>query len=68
MDNARHRGKTAGKQEQYIRLLEEELAIYKEKDRTQEELIGKLQQALGLFAEEVTRLKEGKGENTQEGG
>ena len=38
------------KQELYIRQLEEQLAVYEEKDKTQELLIEKLNQTLDLFA------------------
>lgn len=68
MDRRKLREEMSQKQERYIRLLEEELAAYKEKDRAQEELIGKLKQTLDLFGEEISRLKEEKREGTQEGG
>ncbi len=45
------------KQEQYIRQLEEQLAVYEEKDKAQELLIEKLNQTLDLFAEELSRQK-----------
>lgn len=51
------------KQDLYIRQLEEQLAVYKEKDKAQELLIENLNQALALFAQEVsgaTTLKEEK--------
>lgn len=51
------------KQELYIRQLEEQLAVYEEKDKAQELLIENLNRALALFAEEVsgaTTLKEEK--------
>ena len=51
------------KQELYIRQLEEQLAVYEEKDKIQELLIENLNQALALFAQEVsgaTTLKEEK--------
>lgn len=45
------------KQELYIRQLEEQLAVYKEKDKAQELLIENLNQALSLFAQEVSMTK-----------
>ena len=51
------------KQELYIRQLEEQLAVYEEKDKAQELLIENLNRALALFAEEVSgaaALKEEK--------
>ena len=45
------------KQNQYIRQLEEQLAICQEKDKAQELLIEKLNQTLDLFAEELSRTK-----------
>ena len=45
------------KQNQYIRQLEEQLAVYQEKDKAQELLIEKLNQTLDLFAEELSRAK-----------
>ena len=49
-------------QELYIRQLEEQLAVYEEKDKAQELLIENLNQALALFAEEVSRAKAEKEE------
>lgn len=52
------------KQELYIRQLEEQLAVYEAKDKAQELLIEKLNQALELYAEELSRTKtrkEGQG-------
>lgn len=49
-------------QSRYIRHLEEKLAVYEEKDKAQELLIEKLNQALELFAEELSRVKAEKGE------
>ena len=45
------------KQNRYIRQLEEQLAVYQEKDKAQELLIEKLNQTLDLFAEELCRAK-----------
>lgn len=47
-------------QNRYIRKLEDQLAVYEEKDKAQELLIGKLNQALDFLAEEISRLKEEK--------
>ena len=44
-------------QARYIRLLEEQLAVYEEKDRVQELLIGELSQALEILAEELSKAK-----------
>lgn len=56
------------KQDRYIRQLEEQLAVYKEKDKAQELLIEKLDEALELFAEEITKLKaeKEKGDSQEE--
>ena len=56
------------KQDRYIRQMEEQLAVYKEKDKAQELLIEKLDEALELFAEEITRLKaeKEKGDSQEE--
>ena len=54
------------KQNQYIRQLEEQLAVYQEKDKAQELLIEKLNQTLDLFAEELSRIKK-KEENGRKG-
>ena len=45
------------KQQVYIRQLEEQLAVYEEKDKAQELLIENLNRALDLFAEEVSMTK-----------
>lgn len=47
-------------QNRYIRQLEEQLAVYEEKDKAQELLIEKLNRALELFAEELSGTKAGK--------
>lgn len=54
------------KQNQYIRQLEEQLAVYKEKDTAQELLIEKLNQTLDLFAEEISRAKKKEGTGREE--
>lgn len=54
-------------QSQYIRQLEEQLAVYEEKDKAQELLIEKLNLALDIFAEELSKVKAGtKGNSTGE--
>ena len=45
------------KQQVYIRQLEEQLAVYEEKDKAQELLIENLNRALDLFAEEISMTK-----------
>ena len=45
------------KQDRYIRQLEEQLAVYQEKDKAQELLIEKLNRTLDLFAEELSKAK-----------
>ena len=44
-------------QGQYIRQLEEQLAVYEEKNKAQELLIEKLNLALDIFAEELSKAK-----------
>lgn len=44
-------------QNRYIRQLEEQLTVYEQKDKAQEQLIEKLNEALSLFAEELSMLK-----------
>lgn len=55
------------KQERYIRNLEDQLAVYEEKDRAQEQLIKELNQVLDIFAEEISRLKAVTEERKPEG-
>lgn len=50
------------RQQRYIRQLEEQLAVYEEKDKAQELLIEKLNRALELFTEELSRTKAEKKE------
>lgn len=52
------------KQNRYIRQLEEQLAVYVEKDKAQELLIENLNRALELFAEEISMLKGEKEKGT----
>ncbi len=54
------------KQNQYIRQLEEQLAVYKEKDKAQELLIDLLNHALDLLREELSNAKAGKEESREE--
>lgn len=51
---------TIRKQNLYIRQLEEQLAVYEEKDRAQERLIEELNRALQLFADGVSDKKAGE--------
>lgn len=53
------------KQNIYIRQLEEQIEVYREKDKAQELLIEKLNQALELLAEELSRLKPEQEENVR---
>lgn len=45
------------KQNQYIKQLEEQLNVYKEKDKVQEQLIQNLNNALELLSGELSRVK-----------
>lgn len=45
----------------YIQQLEEQFAVYKQKDETQEKLIEKLNDALEILSDELSRLKREKG-------
>ena len=45
------------KQNQYIKQLEEQLKVYEEKDKAQEELILNLNNALEFLAEELSKVK-----------
>ncbi len=44
----------------YIRQLEGQLTVYKEKDRTQGQLIENLERALNILSDEISRLKQEK--------
>ena len=44
----------------YIQQLEEQLAVYREKDEAQEKLIEKLNYALEVLSDELSRLKSEK--------
>lgn len=44
-------------QNQYIKQLEEQLKVYEEKDKVQEELILNLNNALEFLAEELSKVK-----------
>ena len=44
-------------QNQYIKQLEEQLKVYEEKDKAQEELILNLNNALEFLAEELSKVK-----------
>ena len=54
------------KQNQYIRQLEEQLAVYGKKDKAQELLIEQLNQSLELPAGELSRLKTEKEDRRKE--
>ena len=49
-------------QNEYIRQLEEQLSVYREKDKAQELLIEKLSRTLEIFEEELSRIKAEKTE------
>lgn len=53
------------KQNIYIRQLEEQIKVYQEKDKAQELLIEKLNQALELLSEELSRVKPEQAENVR---
>lgn len=55
------------RQNQYIQELEEQLDIYREKDKAQEKLIQALNETLELFAGEISRLKAEKNAESQKG-
>lgn len=55
-------------QNRYIRQLEEQLAVYEQKDKAQEQLIEKLNEALSLFAEELSMRKAETEEKDFQGG
>lgn len=67
MNNERFETKLIQQQNLYIRQLEEQLAVYEEKDKAQELLIEKLNQALELFTEELSRINDEKEKNSQGG-
>lgn len=57
MDYKSFEAKLIQNQNIYIRNLEEQIAVYQEKDKAQELLIEKLNQALELLSEELSRVK-----------
>lgn len=61
MNNRRFETKLIQQQNQYIQQLEEQLAVYEEKDKAQELLIENLNRTLELFAEELSKAKAEKG-------
>ena len=67
MDYQSFEAKLIQKQNNYIRQLEEQIDVYQEKDKAQELLIEKLNQALELLAEELSRVKLEQEENLQKG-
>lgn len=52
-------------QNEYIRQLEEQLSVYREKDKAQELLIEKFSRTLEIFEEELSRVKAEKAEGIQ---
>lgn len=52
-------------QNEYIRQLEEQLSVYREKDKAQELLIEKFSRTLEIFEEELSRVKAEKAEEIQ---
>lgn len=67
MDYQSFEAKLIQKQNIYIRQLEEQIDVYREKDKAQELLIEKLNQALELLAEELSRVKPEQEENVRKG-
>ena len=67
MDYASLETKLIQQQNQYIQELEEQLNIYKEKDKAKEKLIQTQNEALELFAEEISKLKAEKEKESQKG-
>lgn len=67
MDYASLETKLIQQQNQYIQELEKQLNIYKEKDKAQEKLIQTQNEALELFAEEISKLKAEKEKESQKG-
>ena len=67
MDYASLETKLIQQQNQYIQELEEQLNIYKEKDKTKKKLIQTQNEALELFAEEISKLKAEKEKESQKG-
>lgn len=57
MDYKSFEAKLIQNQNIYIQNLEEQIAVYQEKDKAQELLIEKLNQALELLSEELSRVK-----------
>lgn len=66
MDYESFETKLIQKQNLYIKHLEEQIEVYREKDKVQESLIEKLNQTLDLFAEELTKMKAEKEERQKE--
>lgn len=67
MDYESFESKLIQKQNIYIRQLEEQINVYREKDEKQELLIEKLNQALELLAGELSRVKTEQAENVRTG-
>lgn len=66
MDYESFETKLIQKQNLYIKHLEEQIEVYREKDKVQESLIEKLNQTLDLFAEELTKARAEKEEHQKE--
>lgn len=62
MNHERFERKLIQQQNLYIQNLEEQLGICEERIKTQELLIEKLEEALTLFGEELSRIKAEKGQ------
>lgn len=55
------------RQNLYIQSLEEQLEVYKEKDKAQEQLIQTLNDAMALLSEELSRVKAEKSDGVLKG-
>ena len=64
MDYKNLESKLIRQQNRYIRQLEEQLAVYEEKDKAQALLLEQQEQALELLAEELSRMKSEKETNS----
>lgn len=62
MDYESLEAKLIRQQNEYIRQLEEQLSVYREKDKAQELLIEKFSRTLEIFEEELSRVKAEKTE------
>ena len=64
MDYKNLESKLIRQQNRYIQQLEEQLAVYEEKDKAQALLLEQQEQALELLAEELSRMKGEKETNS----